>query len=144
MYMCIHMCVCICICMCIYIYIYICTYIYIYIYIHIYIYIYIHIHIHVYIYIYTCVNCGGSWSPPSSWDPQALVQSSVSLYYYPNTATHYNLSYHSILHRVIVYDRLRSVFIISKRKISNWASQILKANMLLMCPYCLKFKIARV
>ena len=38
----------------------------------------------------------------------------------------------------------RSVFIISNRKTSNWASQILKANMLLICPYCLKFEIARV
>ena len=38
----------------------------------------------------------------------------------------------------------RSVFIISNRKISNWASQILKANMLLVCPYCLKFQIGRV
>ena len=39
---------------------------------------------------------------------------------------------------------LRSVFIISIRKNSNWASQILKANMLLICLYCLKFQIARV
>ena len=39
---------------------------------------------------------------------------------------------------------LRSVFIISNRKISNRASQILEANMLLICPYCLKFQIARV
>ena len=39
---------------------------------------------------------------------------------------------------------LRSVFIISNRKKSNWASQILKANMLLICPYCLTFQIARV
>ena len=39
---------------------------------------------------------------------------------------------------------IRSVFIISNRKISNWASQTLKANMLLICPYCLKFQIARV
>ena len=38
----------------------------------------------------------------------------------------------------------RSVFIISNRKISNRAYQILKANMLLICPYCLKFQIARV
>ena len=30
---------------------------------------------------------------------------------------------------------LRSAFIISNRKISNRASQILKANMLLICPY---------
>ena len=37
-----------------------------------------------------------------------------------------------------------SVFVISNRKISNWASQILKANMLLICPYCIKFQIARV
>ena len=37
-----------------------------------------------------------------------------------------------------------SVFIISNREISNRASQILKANMLLICPYCLKFQIARV
>ena len=37
-----------------------------------------------------------------------------------------------------------SVFIISNRKTPNWASQILKANMLLICPYCLKFQIARV
>ena len=35
-------------------------------------------------------------------------------------------------------DELRSVFINFKSQISNWASQILKANMLLMCPYCLK------
>ena len=34
--------------------------------------------------------------------------------------------------------------IISNRKNSNWASQILKANMLPICPYCLKFQIARV
>ena len=39
---------------------------------------------------------------------------------------------------------LLSVFIISNRKTSNWASQILKTNMLLICPYCLKFQIARV
>ena len=39
---------------------------------------------------------------------------------------------------------LRSVFIISNREISNWAYQILKANMLLICTYCLKFQIARV
>ena len=39
---------------------------------------------------------------------------------------------------------IRQVFIISNRKTSNWASQILKANRLLMCPYCLKFQIARV
>ena len=39
---------------------------------------------------------------------------------------------------------LRSVFIIPNRRISNRASQILKTNMLLMCPYCLKFQIARV
>ena len=39
---------------------------------------------------------------------------------------------------------LRSVFIISNRRISNWAYQILKRNMLFMCPYCLKFQIARV
>ena len=31
-----------------------------------------------------------------------------------------------------------------KSQNSNWASQILKTNMLLMCPYCLKFQIARV
>ena len=37
-----------------------------------------------------------------------------------------------------------SVFIISNRKTSNGASQILKANRSLMCPYCLKFQIARV
>ena len=42
------------------------------------------------------------------------------------------------------YAMVRSVFIISNRKISNWASQIPKANTLLMCPYCLKFQIARV
>ena len=29
-------------------------------------------------------------------------------------------------------------------KTSNWASQILKANNLFICPYCLEFKIARV
>ena len=34
-------------------------------------------------------------------------------------------------------------FIVSNREISNQASQILKANMLLICPYCLKFQIAR-
>ena len=39
---------------------------------------------------------------------------------------------------------IRSVFIISNRKFSNWASQILKTNMLLMCPYCLKFQLARI
>ena len=39
---------------------------------------------------------------------------------------------------------IRSVFIISNRKNSNWASQILKATMLLICPYCLEFQIARV
>ena len=39
---------------------------------------------------------------------------------------------------------LRSVFIISNREISNRASQILKAKMLLIRPYCLKFQIARV
>ena len=39
---------------------------------------------------------------------------------------------------------LRSVFIFSSRKITNRASQILKENPLLMCPYCLKFQIARV
>ena len=39
---------------------------------------------------------------------------------------------------------LRSVFIISNREISNWVSQILKANTLLMCPYYLKFQTARV
>ena len=39
---------------------------------------------------------------------------------------------------------VRSVFIISNRKHSNWASQILKANTLLICPYCLKFQFARV
>ena len=39
---------------------------------------------------------------------------------------------------------LRSVFVISNRKISNWASQILKTNMLLVCPHCLEFQIARV
>ena len=39
---------------------------------------------------------------------------------------------------------VRSVVILSTRKIYNWASQILKANMLLMCPYCLEFQIARV
>ena len=38
----------------------------------------------------------------------------------------------SFVHRALV---LRSVFIISNRKTSNWASRILKANMLLMCPY---------
>ena len=37
---------------------------------------------------------------------------------------------------------LRSVFIISNRKTSNRASQILKANTLLVCPYCLEFQIA--
>ena len=46
---------------------------------------------------------------------------------------------------VCSYDTcIRSVFIISKRKTSNGASQILKANLLLVCPYCLKFQIARV
>ena len=35
-------------------------------------------------------------------------------------------------------------FIISNRKISNWSSQTPKANTLPMCPYCLKFRIARV
>ena len=40
--------------------------------------------------------------------------------------------------------RIRSVFIISNRTISNRASQILKENTLLMCPYCLKYKNARV
>ena len=39
---------------------------------------------------------------------------------------------------------LQSVFIISNRKTSNWASQILKTNMLFICPYCLNFQIARV
>ena len=39
---------------------------------------------------------------------------------------------------------IRSVFIISNRKTSNCASQILKADMLPICPYCLKFQIARV
>ena len=39
---------------------------------------------------------------------------------------------------------LRSVFMISNRKTSNWAFQILKANMLLICPYCLRLNIARV
>ena len=46
--------------------------------------------------------------------------------------------------RGMVLLRLRSVFIISNRKISNWAPQILKTSMLLMCPYCLKFQIVRV
>ena len=31
-----------------------------------------------------------------------------------------------------------------KSQISNWASQIQKKEMLLMCPYCLEFQIARV
>ena len=39
---------------------------------------------------------------------------------------------------------VRSVFIISNRKFSNRASRILKTKMLLICPYCLKFQIARV
>ena len=39
---------------------------------------------------------------------------------------------------------IRSVSINSNRKISNWASRILQINMLLICPYCLKFQIARV
>ena len=39
---------------------------------------------------------------------------------------------------------LRSVFIIWNREISNWASQILKANMLLICRYCLEFQNDRV
>ena len=42
------------------------------------------------------------------------------------------------------FSLLRSVFIISNRKISNRASQILKTYMLLICPYCLEFQIARV
>ena len=41
-------------------------------------------------------------------------------------------------------EALRSVFIISNREISNWESQILKTSMSLMCPYCLRFQIARV
>ena len=48
-----------------------------------------------------------------------------------DNALHYNIN-------------IRSVFIISNRKISNWASQVLKTNMLLSCPYCLKCQIARV
>ena len=40
------------------------------------------------------------------------------------------------------WEDVLSVFIISNRKISNWASQILKANMLLICPYWLNFQIA--
>ena len=43
----------------------------------------------------------------------------------------------------VVLSLLRSVVIISNRRISNWASQIPKTNMLPLCPYCLKFKIAR-
>ena len=39
---------------------------------------------------------------------------------------------------------IRSVSIISNRETSNRASQILKANMLFVCPYCLEFQIARV
>ena len=42
------------------------------------------------------------------------------------------------------WSAIRSVFMISNRKISNWASQILKANMLPISLYCLKFQIARV
>ena len=45
---------------------------------------------------------------------------------------------------IIVSSIIRLVFIILNRKISNWASQILKANMLPICPYCLEFQIARV
>ena len=47
---------------------------------------------------------------------------------------------------IILFVRIeiRSVVIISNRRISNWESQSIKTNMSLMCPYCLRFQIARV
>ena len=104
----------------------------------IYIYIYIYrererdryitcIHIYIYIYIYMCIY---KWFPPSTTGcGRGRRRRWRSSAWGPCTP-------HS--------RQIQSVFIISNRKISNWASQILKTNMLLMCPYCLKFQIARV
>ena len=59
------------------------------------------------------------------------------------TIAHISESIHILL---LSYSQIpiRQVFIISNRKISNWASQIPKTNTLLICPYCLKVQIARV
>ena len=98
-----------------YIYIYIYMYTYIYIYMYMYMYMYMCMYICIYIYIYTYVY--------------------TYVYTYQARA-HGAPAACGIL--------LRSVFIISNREISSWASRILKANMLLICPYCLEFQIARV
>ena len=69
----------------------------------------------------------------------------ISSYFHQIATLFHTLTAISPEHRIAApKQRVRSVLIISNRKISNWASQILKANTLLMCPYCLKFQIARV
>ena len=96
---------------------YLCVCIYIYMYIYIYIYIYIHLFLSLSLYIY------------------------IYIYMFVHVSCTVCLSAHVCF---FLFAGVRSVFTISNRKISNRASQILKANMLLMCPYCLKFQIARV
>ena len=89
-------------------------------YIYIYICVYIYIYIHVYMYI----------SPPPTRAPAWPTRT------WPSSR---GASERQPWRRL-----LRSVFMISNRKTSNWAYKILKTNMLIICPYCLKFQIARV
>ena len=104
-----------------------------------------------------CPAEGPPRTPPArSWPLWLCVCMCIYIYIYTHTYVYVLLclivivaiviciiSYYIIPYRNLCY-MLRSVFIISNRKISNLASQILKASMLLICPYCLKFQIARV
>ena len=99
-------------------------------YIYIYIYIYIRICIHTYIHVHTSTHIY----------THVYTFNSLNVLL-PDAAAEQDWQEHCF---VCCNIEIRSVFIISNRKISNRASQILKANMLLVCPYCLEFQIVRV
>ena len=92
------------------------------IYVSMYLCIYVSIYVCIYVSMYLCIY--------------------VSMYIYIYICTHTHVC--NVYVCIMYYTYVLSVFIISNRKVSNWASQILKTNMLLMCPCCLKFQIARV
>ena len=149
-------CMYVCISLSLYIYIYIYMYIDLFIYAHlslslsislslsfsIYIYI-IYIHTHTYILVCTPSDLHRRWEGWERWSRTA--NHALSLPLVGSTGKEEQTT---PWRRSCVIcgqtTHTRSVFIISNRKISNLASQILKTSMLLMCPYCLKFQIARV
>ena len=144
-----------------------CIYIYIYIYTHIYIYIYIYTHTYIYIYIYTYffAECGGervAWHSPQVQLQGVTPVCAPNLFGLGSRSRGGHSMYvcmYVCMHACMYVCMYVCMHVCMQREVvtttvgfHNFKSQIFKLSvsnpkqkyMLLVCPYCLKFQIARV